>query len=743
MDDYAKMDDYAIAAFQDLVMEEKWEQVIEKYNQDSNYHNIIIKRRGTALHAAISSGHKCVVNSLVDAIINLYNVRSLRIMNERGATPLHIAASIGFTDVCELIIGKEGERKYLIQEKNANGETPLFWAVLARQILVFDYLQQFYPLDLNIAIDKNNTSILHLALRKEMFDWAIIIMYCYRGLISMKDKDGNIPLEILATKTSAFKSECRLSWWKEILYYCVPISFYNGKDEVELHLKNVTLKEKAKNEKDEYSEVAIHLHHNEGFENTDRIRLSITQLILHILKLVFIWPIMSLFDLHAIKNIKKKHIYGGWILNEFMKKPTESYMDGGDDPTGDIEYDRQMKDDFREFINRAREGGNASMQETKEYKEMEDLENIDVKDKTFFAAKEISREEIMEELNSKVPITFDKKGLILVAMKNNKTESSEEESPAKHTAYLIAVSFGILEMMSILTSKIRSVIHETNTKNENAMLLAVKNRKPHVIRWLMKRLTKEDIDILCLQVNNNGDTMLHLAAYTSVETKSTWKISGAVMQMTWEIKWYEYIKNLVPEHFNILGNKKGKIPSEIFEEQHTEFLKENVEWLKNTTESYSVVAALIAGVAFATSGSVPGGNQPTGEPALKGQQGFEVFAITSLIGLYFSVTALIMFLSILTSRKEVQQFRLNLPMKLLFGLSSLFVSIVAMFVSFCAGHFFVLTDKYTKGGVLFYLYIFICLPVIFFAAVQFHLIVDLFKIILIKSPPDTVKGFLH
>ncbi|XP_058728263.1 uncharacterized protein LOC131600047 [Vicia villosa] len=316
------------------------------------------------------------------------------------------------------------------------------------------------------------------------------------------------------------------------------------------------------------------------------------------------------------------------------------------------------------------------------------------------------------------------------------------KSKAKTTAYLTAASHGIVEIMSELESKTKSVVSETNSNDENALLLAVKHRQPHVIQRLKKDLDDGVFQNLYLRVNKDKNTMLHLAAYTSYKRENTWRISGAAMQLTWDIKWYKYIKELVPEHFNHKFNNDGKTPSDIFKEQHTELIQDSVEWLKDTSESCSVVAALIAGVSFATSGSVPGGNQQTGVPALKGNPAFEVFAISSLIGLYFSVTSLIMFLSILTSRKEVEEFRLNMPMKLLFGLSSLFVSIVAMLVSFCAGHFFVLEDKYTKGGLLFYLYISICFPVAFYAAMQFPLFVDLIKVVWKKVPPQSVKGVL-
>ncbi|XP_058782249.1 uncharacterized protein LOC131656575 [Vicia villosa] len=390
-------------------------------------------------------------------------------------------------------------------------------------------------------------------------------------------------------------------------------------------------------------------------------------------------------------TIKKKHIYGRQLLEEFMKNPYESYIGGGGDQLGDIEHDEKMEDyfvNFPEFIKQELERGETSMQEKNENNFFEDSTN----------------------------------------------------SNGKDTAYLIAASHGIVEMMLALQLQIRSVIHEINCNNENALLLAVKNKQPHVIQWLMKSLPKEVFHHLNLEVDKNDNTMLHLAAYTSIQRENNWRISGAAMQIIWDIKWYKYIKGLVPDHFNHRNNKEGKTPSEIFKDQHKELLEKSIEWLNQTTQSSSVVATLIAGASFATSASAPSGNQQTREPKLEGHLAIEGFTISSLIGLYFSVSALIMFLSILSSRKEVEDFRRKLPMKLLFGLSSLFVSIVDMFVSFCAGHFSVLSDKYNKRGILFYLYISICLPIILYAAVQFSLFVDLVMVIWKKVPPPSVKG---
>jgi hypothetical protein len=88
----------------------------------------------------------------------------------------------------------------------------------------------------------------------------------------------------------------------------------------------------------------------------------------------------------------------------------------------------------------------------------------------------------------------------------------------------------------------------------------------------------------------------------------------------------------------------------------------------------------------------------------------------------------------------MEDFYIDLPFKLLIGLSSLFVANVAMFISFCAGHFFVLTDKYGKHDILFYLLIVFSIPVYFYGAMQLPLYYDLLKVVWKKMPPRSIKG---
>nr|XP_012570549.1 uncharacterized protein LOC105851980 isoform X3 [Cicer arietinum] len=270
-----------------------------------------------------------------------------------------------------------------------------------------------------------------------------------------------------------------------------------------------------------------------------------------------------------------------------------------------------------------------------------------------------------------------------------------------------------------------------------ARYVAVENRRTVVVesirKWSKECAKKEVFDSLIRQVDNEDNTMLHLAATPSGQD---WNIHGAALQLMWHIKWFQqYVKGLVPKHFTIKTNKKNKTAGETFKDKHNCLVQKGSEWLKTTSESCSVVAGLLAGVSFATSSTIPGGNKgDTGEPALEGKLPFDTFAMSSLIGLCFSVTALIMFLSILVSRKEAIDFRIDLPRKLLWGLSSLFLSIIAMFIAFCSGNFFLIDQKYKQ--IVLPIYIFTCFPVTLYAI----LYIELLRGILTKIPMRIDKG---
>jgi ankyrin repeat protein len=150
-------------------MEDDWEEVIKKYEEHVFFHKIKIKGRGTALHVAVSNADEERVKLLVDAIVKHNDPSGFEITTERDDTPLHLAAYRGFKSMCKCIVGKNGERKHLIRVPNKKGETPRFCAVLARHKRTFLYLHQFFPNDLNLAMNNEGDTILHVAIHREMF----------------------------------------------------------------------------------------------------------------------------------------------------------------------------------------------------------------------------------------------------------------------------------------------------------------------------------------------------------------------------------------------------------------------------------------------------------------------------------------------------------------------------------------------------------------------------------------------
>ena len=164
---------------------------------------------------------------------------------------------------------------------------------------------------------------------------------------------------------------------------------------------------------------------------------------------------------------------------------------------------------------------------------------------TFVSVAKAGLVDLVNELQNKVPTALNdstnlkKENLLVVAMKNIKYKLGEHHVDKKETAFLTAVKNGIVEIVFELQSKIPSVVHETNSNNENVFLVAVKNRQTIVIEKLKKILDKKLFDSLILEVDDMENTVLHLASGTATNTARTWQIAGAAMQMMWDFKWYE------------------------------------------------------------------------------------------------------------------------------------------------------------------------------------------------------------
>ncbi|KAM1169297.1 hypothetical protein ACFX19_031637 [Malus domestica] len=300
------------------------------------------------------------------------------------------------------------------------------------------------------------------------------------------------------------------------------------------------------------------------------------------------------------------------------------------------------------------------------------------------------------------------------------------------TAFLVAAKNGVTEMVDWILEMFPVAFRDINAEGKNVVLLAAENRQLFVFQLLLKKYIPLR-DNMFSKVDIEGNSALHLAATAKLEAKNPSLNIGPALQLQWEIKWFEFVKNSMPSPFFSLYNKKGRIARDIFSESHAKLVKDGGEWLTKTSQSCSVMGGLVATVAFATATAVPGGiREATGSPILQNQAAFEVFAISSLLAMCSSVMSMAIFLSILMSRFPERAFAKELPIKFLGGLTTLFLSILSMLVSFCAGHFFMLKDKLKHFAVPVYLMA--CMPLAFFAIIQLPLYCNLIYMNFAKVP---------
>ncbi|KAJ8444787.1 hypothetical protein Cgig2_032112 [Carnegiea gigantea] len=241
-----------------------------------------------------------------------------------------------------------------------------------------------------------------------------------------------------------------------------------------------------------------------------------------------------------------------------------------------------------------------------------------------------------------------------------------------------AAQLGIPEIIEEIVHAFPPVIWSSGEENRNVFQLAVMNRRENVFGLIYQMTNYKHL--VTRYIDPNGNNILHLAGQLpSLDRLNL--VSGAALQVQCELQWFQEVKKFVPPSQKEAKNKDGKTPKMVFRDAHQKLMKDGAQWMKTTATSCTVAAALIATVAFAAVIHAPEGNNREDPVTLSA---FGVFAVTDAVSLFSSVTAILMFLSILTSRYSQEDFLYALPRGLIFGLSMLFISILTMMAAFAA-----------------------------------------------------------
>ncbi|XP_058191694.1 ankyrin repeat-containing protein ITN1-like isoform X2 [Rhododendron vialii] len=288
------------------------------------------------------------------------------------------------------------------------------------------------------------------------------------------------------------------------------------------------------------------------------------------------------------------------------------------------------------------------------------------------------------------------------------------------TAIMIAAKTGIPEVVEEIAEWFPSLIWKRDSENRNVFHQAIIYRHENIFNLIYQMSDHKYFATNFL--DKFGDSMLHVAGQLAPPNKLN-LVPGAALQMQRELQWLKEVEKFLYPGYREMKNAKEETPAMVFTREHKDLVVAGEKWMKDTANSCTIAAALIATVVFAAAITVPGGNNgDNGLPIFSKRKAFIVFAVSDALSLFTSATSLLMFLSILTSRYAEGDFLYALPKRLIIGLVTLFLSITAMMVAFSFTLYLVFGQK--KAWTLIPGATLACLPVTSFVSLQFPLLVD-------------------
>ncbi|GER43994.1 ankyrin repeat family protein [Striga asiatica] len=106
---------------------------------------------------------------------------------------------------------------------------------------------------------------------------------------------------------------------------------------------------------------------------------------------------------------------------------------------------------------------------------------------------------------------------------------------------------------------------------------------------------------------------------------------SGVHEVIEELEVKKFLKPYSQKRFN--NSESGKTAEMVFTDEHKELKSEGEKWMKDTANSCTIAAALIATVVFAAAITVPGGNASNGFPFFSTKAAFIIFAISDAVSL--------------------------------------------------------------------------------------------------------------
>ncbi|XP_058218001.1 uncharacterized protein LOC131329003 isoform X2 [Rhododendron vialii] len=300
-------------------------------------------------------------------------------------------------------------------------------------------------------------------------------------------------------------------------------------------------------------------------------------------------------------------------------------------------------------------------------------------------------------------------------IKNNQKQAT--------TPLFLATKFGCVEIVKEILSEYPWAVEYIDHDGCTILHRAIKYREMQILEIVaqmgvpMRRLVRK--------VDRYNNTILHMDG-EKTDDPVVPVVQSPAFQLQDNLLLFERVREICPDYLLNTINMDKKTAQQLFDAENQDLREKAKEWLKRTAENSSLVAILIATVAFAAAYTIPGGpNQSTGLPILLNQPFFVVFTMTDVLSLTFALTSVIIFLRILTSPFRLNDFKQSLPQILMLGLTFPILSVSMMMFAFAATVILMIRHRGQWTKVALYTASF--LPVTIFALSYLPLYLSLMK----------------
>ncbi|KAL5842429.1 hypothetical protein ACOSQ3_013032 [Xanthoceras sorbifolium] len=629
---------YMKAPYQ-AVIREDWEDLKAFFDSDNAFKILfpMTVAKDTPFHMAVHSKTDQPLRYLLERVEQLQvgdpTGASVFMTNDYENTVLHEAA-INSNIAAKLLVEENYVKAEQLLKRNRSGQTPLFKAASVGSTKVVRYLasqrdqttrdeNNNMKLEDTHRIRNDGISILHAAVRGEHFGTALVLLKLDPGLEKLKTKHGMTSLCLLTNLQSAYSRSHRKGLWHRLLHWCIPTGHDNNDD--------------ANNIDDDDGYVKTHENNGDAnnIDNDDRY--------------------VEAGDNHCKNICSRLKIY---TVLETINKSLWKYLIGAGPQTVKQIWEEERKRKFAFELARKLIKNDESWQRIRTedpHRKFRGLDcNIEIKDK--------------KTENSEKVISENKKQTVIAV---------EDQVP--ETPLLAATRTGMIEIVREILKEHPQAVEHISHKKQNILHVAASYRQREVFE-LVKEM-KIPTSRLILGIDDDSYTVLqHVADTVNYHGGTRY---GPAYQLQEELEWFKRVEDIMPSFFTKHRDKRDLTAKELFIEKHSDKLQEAQKWLKQTSQSCSQVAVLVATVVFAAAFTVPGGtDDKNGTPILLNSPFFLFFSISDVISLSSSLTAVVMFLSILTSSFELYDFHRLLPRRLTLGFALLFMSVATTMLAF-------------------------------------------------------------